>query len=409
MGPPPVRSSGKPRERAEFKPSGNVADVKVRSPARIVGRLPDGSPRASMAKLDSFLKAMVEQSGSDLHVVSGNPPIMRIHGELVRVKAPDLQAQALAAVLQEITPEHIWRQFRETQDADFAYEVEGVARFRVNLFMQRNGPAAVLRVIPADIMTCQELGLPDVVRGLAQYHKGLVLVTGPTGSGKSTTLAAIVDEVNRTRADNILTIEDPVEFVHVPRKALVSHREVGTHTRSFSAALRAALREDPDVILVGEMRDKETIGLAVEAAATGHLVFGTLHTQNAAKTVDRIIEVFPAEEQGQIRSTLADALNAVVAQTLFRRVDRPGRVAALEVMICTPAISNLIREGKTYQIPSALQMGKKDGMQSLDSAIVELLQKGIISEEEALRKAVNKDQLRRSSGGQSPVPAMAAR
>ena len=358
-----------------------------------------------MAKLDTFLRAMVEQNGSDLHVVSGNPPIMRIHGELVRVKAPDLQAQALSTVLEEITPDHIWREFKEHLDADFAYELEGVARFRVNLFMQRNGPAAVLRVIPADIMSCDDLGLPAVVRELAQYHKGLVLVTGPTGSGKSTTLAAIVDEVNRTRADNILTIEDPVEFVHVPKKALVSHREVGTHTQSFATALRAALREDPDVILVGEMRDRETIGLAVEAAATGHLVFGTLHTQNAAKTVDRIIEVFPAEEQGQIRSTLADALNAVVAQTLFRRVDRPGRVAALEVMICTPAISNLIREGKTYQIPSALQMGKKDGMQALDTAISELLRDGVISEEEALRKAINKDQIKRGAmGGAAPRP-----
>lgn len=367
--------------------------------------------RHAMAKLDSFLSAMVEQNGSDLHVVAGNPPIMRIHGDLVRVKAPPLQEETLLAVLEEITPPHIWSEFRIEQDADFAYELAGVARFRVNLFMQRNGPAAVLRVIPADIKSCEDLGLPDAVRNLAQYHKGLVLVTGPTGSGKSTTLAAIIDEVNRSRADNIITIEDPVEFVHQPKKALITHREIGTHTRSFAAALRAALREDPDVILVGEMRDRETIGLAVEAAATGHLVFGTLHTQNAAKTVDRIIEVFPAEEQGQIRSTLADALNAVVAQTLFKRVDKPGRVAALEIMVCTPAISNLVREGKTYQIPSAIQMGKKDGMQSLDGAIMALLEAGRIDPEEAARKAVNKDQLKSRTGGRgamaTPQPVMA--
>lgn len=356
-----------------------------------------------MAKLDSFLVAMEQQGGSDLHMVSGNPPIMRIHGDLVRVKSPPLKADVVEAVLKEITPPDIWAQFVEQQDADFAYELEGVARFRVNLFVQKNGPAAVLRIIPSEILTCDQLGLPDTVRNLATFHKGLVLVTGPTGSGKSTTLASIVNEVNTTRSDNIITIEDPVEFVHEPKKALVSHREVGSHTRSFGTALRAALREDPDVILVGEMRDMETISLAVEAAATGHLVFGTLHTQNAAKTVDRIIEVFPNEEQAQIRSTLADALNAVVAQTLFKRIDKPGRVAALEIMIATPAISNLIREGKTFQIPSAIQVGKKDGMQSLDAHIVELLSQGIIDPDEALRKCVNKEQVQTQVDRMAPV------
>ncbi len=240
-------------------------------------------------------------------------------------------------------------------------------------------------------MTCEQLKLPPQVVELAHLHKGLVLVTGPTGSGKSTTLAAVIDEANRTRNDHILTIEDPVEFVHKSRMALINHREVGSHTRSFAAALRAALREDPDIILVGEMRDLETIRLAIEAAATGHLVFGTLHTNNAAKTVDRIIEVFPADEQQQIRSTLADSLKAVVAQTLFKTIDKPGQVAALEVMLCTPAIANLVREGKTFQIPSLMQTGRGSGMQTLDAAILELLNEKRIDPETAYERAINQE------------------
>jgi twitching motility protein PilT len=293
-------------------------------------------------------------------------------------------------MLYEIAPEDKVKVFEETGDVDFAYEIPNLARYRANFFYQRNGVGAVFREIPTTIMTCEDLGLPPVVKRLATLPRGLVLVTGPTGSGKSTTLAAIINEANRSRKDHILTIEDPIEFVHQSNKAIVNHREVGTHTRSFSAALKGALREDPDIILVGEMRDLETIALAIEASATGHLVFGTLHTSSAPKTVDRIIEVFPVNQQLQIRATLADSIRAVISQTLFRRIDRKGRVAAVEVMIGTPAVRNLIREGKTFQIPGMIQTGKKYGMQSLDEAILRLLNNKIISPDDAYAKADDK-------------------
>ncbi|RJR44973.1 MAG: type IV pilus twitching motility protein PilT [Desulfobacteraceae bacterium] len=343
-----------------------------------------------MAQIDAFFKLMNEQGASDLHLVSGQQPILRIGGELERVKFRVLENDSLKAMLYEIAPEHKVKEFEESGDVDFAYEIPGLARYRANFFQQKYGIGAVFREIPSTILTCEQLGLPGVVRRLASLPRGLVLVTGPTGSGKSTTLAAIVDEANKTRKDHILTVEDPIEFVHKSDKALINHREVSLHTRSFSAALRGALREDPDIILVGEMRDLETISLAIEAAATGHLVFGTLHTISAAKTVDRVIEVFPVTQQEQIRSTLADGIRAVVAQTLFKRRDRKGRVAALEIMIANPAVRNLIREGKTYQIPSMIQTGKKYGMQSLDDAIMELVNKKIISPEDAYSKAVEK-------------------
>ena len=341
-----------------------------------------------MAKLDALFRALDQQDGSDLHLAAGQVPIMRIHGDLVRLKSEVLNDQTVRALLREITPPDLWERYEATGDLDFGYEIEGLARFRCNLFVQKNGAGAVFRLIPSDILTADQLGLPTSVRELARLHKGLVLVTGPTGSGKSTTLAAIIDLANKTRNDHILTIEDPVEFVHRSQVALVNHREVGSHTESFSSALRAALREDPDIILVGEMRDVETIRLAIEAASTGHLVFGTLHTNNAAKTVDRLIEVFPADEQPQIRSTLADSLEAVIAQTLFKTIDKPGRIAALEIMLCTPAISNLVREGKTFQIPSAMQTGKGDGMQTLDAAIIALLEAKRIDPETALDRAL---------------------
>lgn len=342
-----------------------------------------------MAKLDALFRALAQQDGSDLHLAAGQVPIMRIHGDLVRLKSEVLNDQTVRALLREITPHDLWEHYEETGDLDFGYEIEGLARFRCNLFVQKNGAGAVFRLIPSEILTADQLGLPESIRELSKLHKGLVLVTGPTGSGKSTTLAAIIDLANKTRNDHILTIEDPVEFVHRSQMALVNHREVGSHTVSFSSALRAALREDPDIILVGEMRDVETIRLAIEAASTGHLVFGTLHTNNAAKTVDRLIEVFPADEQPQIRSTLADSLKAVIAQTLFKTIDKPGRAAALEIMLCTPAISNLVREGKTFQIPSAMQTGKGDGMQTLDAAIVSLLEGKRIDPEIALDRVLN--------------------
>jgi twitching motility protein PilT len=347
-----------------------------------------------MAQIDAFFKLMNEQGASDLHLISGQQPVLRIQGELERVKYKALDNDTLKAMLYEIAPEEKVKVFEESGDVDFAYEIPGLARYRANFFQQKYGVGAVFREIPSSILTCEQLGLPSVVQRLATLPRGLVLVTGPTGSGKSTTLAAIVDEANKTRKDHILTVEDPIEFVHHSQKAVVNHREVGLHTRSFSAALRGALREDPDIILVGEMRDLETISLAIEASATGHLVFGTLHTTSAAKTVDRVIEVFPVSQQEQIRNTLADGLRAVVAQTLFRRIDKKGRVAALEIMIANPAVRNLIREGKTFQIPSMIQTGKKYGMQSLDDAIMEHLKNKRISADDAYNKANDKGKFR---------------
>jgi len=343
-----------------------------------------------MAQIDAFFKLMHDEGASDLHIVAGQQPILRIRGEMERVKFKVLGNEDLKAMLYEICPEDKIKIFEETGDIDFGYEIPGLARYRSNFFMQRNGIGAVFREIPTDILTCEQLGLPKVISRLANLPKGLVLVTGPTGSGKSTTLAAIVDQANKTRKHHILTVEDPIEFVHKSHKSLVNHREVGTHTKSFSAALRGALREDPDIILVGEMRDLETISLAMEASMTGHLVFGTLHTLNAMKTVDRVIEIFPASHQGQVRSTLADALKAVVSQTLFKRQDIKGRVAALEILIATPAVRNLIREGKTFQIQSVMQTGKKYGMQTLDDAIMELLEKRMISADDAYTNCLDK-------------------
>ncbi|MBU0729491.1 MAG: type IV pilus twitching motility protein PilT [Proteobacteria bacterium] len=336
-----------------------------------------------MAQIDAFFKLMNEQGASDLHMISGQQPVLRIRGDMERVKYNTLNSEELKAMLYEIIPDDKIKKFEETGDLDFGYEIAGLARYRGNLFMQKYGIGAVFREIPNNILTVQQLGLPKVISTLAALPKGMVLVTGPTGSGKSTTLAAIIDEVNRSRKHHILTIEDPIEFVHRSQNCIVNHREIGAHTMSFAAALRGALREDPDVILVGELRDLETIALAMEASMTGHLVFGTLHTLNAAKTVDRIIEIFPAEQQSQVRSTLADALKAVISQTLFKRVDVKGRCAALEILLCTPAVRNLIREGKTYQIPSSMQTGKKFGMQTMDDGILDLLNKKMISPESA--------------------------
>src|SRR3989449_4856149 len=317
-----------------------------------------------MAKIDAFFKLMFDQGASDLHLTSGQQPILRLHGDMERIKYKVLEDGELKAMLYEIAPEIKIKQFEETGDVDFGYEIPGVARFRCNFFNQKYGCGAVFRQIPTKITTAQDLGLPPILTRAAMLNKGLVLITGPTGSGKSTTLAAMVDFSNKHRKDHIITIEDPIEFVHQSQSCLVNHREVGMHTKSFAAALRGALREDPDIILVGEMRDLETIRLALEAAETGHLVLATLHTTNAAKTVDRVIEVFPHEEQGQIRSALSTSLKLVVAQTLLKRVDKKGRCPALEIMLVTPAIANLIRESKTFQIPSAIQVGKQFGMRS---------------------------------------------
>jgi twitching motility protein PilT len=347
-----------------------------------------------MAKIDAFFHLMHEQGASDLHLISGQQPAIRIRGDIERIKYDVLTNDVLKVLLYEITPEHKIKIFEETGDVDFAYEVPGLARYRVNYFQQKNGIGAVFREIPDKILSCAELGLPSVISKLATLPRGLVLVTGPTGSGKSTTLAAIIDEANRLRRDHVITIEDPIEFVHKSQNCIINHREVGLHTRSFAAALRGALREDPDIILVGEMRDLETISLAIEAASTGHLVFSTVHTTSAAKTVDRVIEVFPASEQLQIRSTLADGLRAIVSQVLFKRVDTKGRCVALEICIATPAVRNLIRESKTYQIPSMMQTGKKYGMQLLDDGIMDIYNRGWVSGDEAYIKANDKTRFR---------------
>ncbi len=347
-----------------------------------------------MAKIDAFFKLMNDQGASDLHLVSGQPPALRLRGDMERIKYKVLENDELKAMLYEIAPEDKVKVFEETGDVDFGYEIPGMARYRANFFLQKYGVAAVFRQIPETIMTAEQLGLPPVVSKLASLPRGLVLVTGPTGSGKSTTLAAIIDEANRTRKDHIITVEDPVEFVHKSQSCIINHREVGLHTKTFSAALKGALREDPDIILVGEMRDLETISLAIEAASTGHLVFGTLHTSSAPKTVDRVIEVFPSSEQAQIRSTLSDGLRAVVAQVLFKRIDIKGRCAALEILIANSAVRNLVREGKTHQIASMIQTGKKYGMQLLDDAIMDLLNKGWISGDEAYIKSNDKSRFR---------------
>ncbi|MGH7447728.1 MAG: type IV pilus twitching motility protein PilT [Longimicrobiales bacterium] len=343
-----------------------------------------------MAQIDQFLRLMVQQKGSDLHLTVGSPPVMRQHGELTRVKFRDLAPADLQALLYEIMSPSQKAEFDQSSDIDFAYEIADVARFRVNVFRQRKGMGCVMRTIPSTVLSADQLNLPEGVRRFCKLTKGLVLVTGPTGSGKSTTLAAMVDLINETKPDHILTIEDPIEFVHVNKKGLVNQREIGNHTKSFATALRAALREDPDVILVGEMRDLETISLGLTAAETGHLVFGTLHTSSAGKTVDRIINVFPTDEQEQVRAMLSESLRGVIAQQLLRKADGSGRVAALEIMVGTPAIGNMIREAKTHQITSMIQTGRKDGMQLMDQAILDYLMKKVITPEEAYARAHSK-------------------
>jgi twitching motility protein PilT len=343
-----------------------------------------------MAYVDAFLTMMKECGASDLHLMAGTQPMVRVHGEIERIEHEAMNEDQLKKALYEITPEIKIKVFEESGDVDFAYELPKVGRFRVNFFNQLRGIGAVFRLIPSKILSMEELGLPKNLELFCKLERGLVLVTGPTGSGKSTTLAALIDFINRTRKNHILTIEDPVEFVHTPKLASINHREVGTHTRSFAAALRGSLREDPDVILVGEMRDLETISLALEAASTGHLVFGTLHTQSAPKTIDRIIDVFPAMEQAKVRMTLSEALKGVVAQSLFPKIGG-GRVAALEVLICNVAVANLIRENKTHQIVSIMQTNRKFGMKTLDESIADLLKAKLITAQMAYEKALNKE------------------
>ncbi|HEV8264838.1 MAG TPA: type IV pilus twitching motility protein PilT [Gemmatimonadales bacterium] len=359
------------------------------APRALPGEFAASEYQAAEQRLGKLLLALVQSASSDLHLRVGEPPLFRTHGEIRRTEGPPMKVQDLELLILSIMPERNRGEWKETGDTDFAYEIPGVARYRVNAARDRKGPVAVFRVIPAKVVTVEELGLTDEVQQLCYLTKGLVLVTGPTGSGKSTTLCSLIDLVNRTRTDHIITIEDPIEFVHENKKCLITQRQVHVHTESFKTALRAALREDPDIVLVGEMRDLETIAIAIETAETGHLVFGTLHTTTASSTVDRMIDQFPADRQAQIRVMLSESLKGVISQTLCKKIGG-GRVAAREILLATPAISNLIREGKTFQIPSIIQTSKKLGMLTLNDALLALVEKKVIEPDEAYMKSVEK-------------------
>ena len=342
--------------------------------------------------ISELLAFSVKNKASDLHLSAGLPPLIRVHGDVRRINLPPLDHNEVHDMVYDIMNDAQRKTFDEHLEVDFSFDLPGLARFRVNAFNQDRGAAAVIRTIPSRVLSLEELQAPRVFADLALKPRGLVLVTGPTGSGKSTTLAGMVDHVNNSTYGHVLTIEDPIEFVHEPRKCVINQREVGSHTLSFANALRSALREDPDVVLVGELRDLETIRLALTAAETGHLVFGTLHTSSAAKTIDRIVDVFPAAEKEMVRSMLSESLRAVISQTLMKKTGG-GRIAAHEIMIGTPAIRNLIREGKVAQMFSSIQTGQAQGMQTLDQCLVELVAKGLVSKEEARYKAQNKDSL----------------
>lgn len=358
-------------------------------------------------KIDEILVLAVKVGASDVHLTVGIAPALRLHGLLLPLNAPEWQGkiEVLPDALQPLVPDDTekmakeimkdeqYEKFSQIGELDFSYSIPEIGRFRVNAFKQRGSTALALRLINSRILSFQELGLPEVLSYLARRPRGLVLVTGPTGSGKSTTLASMVDLINRECHHHIITLEDPIEFLHEHKKSIINQREIGLDSSSFASALRVAMREDPDVILVGEMRDPETIGIAITAAETGHLVFGTLHTSSAAQTIDRIIDVFPPHQQAQIKVQLANTIQGVVAQQLIPRIDKPGRVAAIEVMVATPAIRNHIREGKTYQITSQIQTGAKYGMQSLDMSLRMLYQKKVISKEEALNRAFDSESL----------------
>lgn len=336
-----------------------------------------------MATIDELFKLMVEQGASDLHVTSGAAPYLRLHGDMIPLNYRELTNQDVQGLIFEILSEKQKKSFVEKWELDFAYTLTGIGRFRCNIFMQRKGLGGVFRVIPEKIKTAQELNLPPSLMDIIDCERGLILVTGPTGSGKSTTLAALINQINLTREAHIITIEDPIEFVHPNIRSLVNQREVGSHTKTFANALKAALREDPDILLVGELRDLETISLALTAAETGHIVFGTLHTNSAAKTIDRIIDVFPAGQQQQIRTMLAESLRGVIAQTLLSRADGYGRIAAYEILRNSKAVSNLIREGKIHQIPSAMQTGASQGMILFEKYLDDLVKKGKVSANDA--------------------------
>ena len=387
----PVAPTATPKPpRASVIAAAPMVESPVAAPSgALPGEFAASEYQAAEQRLGKLLRALVQSGSSDLHLRVGEPPLFRTHGAIARTQGAPLNVQDLELLVLSIMPERNRGEWKESGDTDFAYEIAGVARYRVNAARDRKGPVAVFRVIPAKVVTVEEMGLSDEVQRLCYLTKGLVLVTGPTGSGKSTTLCALVDLVNRTRSDHIITIEDPIEFVHENKKCLITQRQVHVHTESFKSALRAALREDPDIVLVGEMRDLETIAIAIETAETGHLVFGTLHTTTAASTVDRIIDQFPADRQAQIRVMLSESLKGVISQTLCKKIGG-GRVAAREILLATPAIANLIREGKTFQIPSIIQTSKRLGMLTLNDALMDLVERKVVEPDEAYMKAVEK-------------------
>src|SRR5438876_318349 len=402
----PMENSGAPASAAQAAAAGAPAPAAQRAPAVAGGPAPAPTPIAAPSvglpvdfaagqyktaerALGELLKALVQSQSSDLHLRVGEPPVFRTHGEMKRQASPAVGSEQLELMLLAVMPDRNRTEWKETGDSDFAYEIRGLARFRVNAARDRKGPFAVFRVIPAQVVTVDQLAISKEVQQLCYLTKGLVLVTGPTGSGKSTTLCALIDLINRTRTDHIITIEDPIEFVHENKQCVITQRQVGVHTEGFKRALRAALREDPDIVLVGEMRDLETIAIAIETAETGHLVFGTLHTTTAASTVDRMIDQFPADRQAQIRVMLSESMKGVISQTLCKKING-GRVAAREILLSTPAIANLIREGNTFQIPSIIQTSKKLGMVTLNDALLELVEKKVIDPDEAFVKSVEK-------------------
>jgi twitching motility protein PilT len=387
----PAPKPREPEPEAEFAPPAQLPTQPAIPAERLV--YDTGLAGGTTAEIDRLLFAMLERKASDLHISTGAPPILRIDGEMLPIAGEKpLSAEAVQKALLPIVPPRNREEFSKTHDSDFAYELPGRARFRVNVFVDLHGMGAVLRVIPTKILTVDDLNLPKELLTLCHMPKGLVLVTGPTGSGKSTTLAALIDYINRNRTAHVITIEDPIEFVHPNKKCLVNQRQVGEHTDSFKRALRAALREDPDIVLLGEMRDLETVSIAIETAETGHLVFGTLHTSSAPSTIDRIIDQYPADQQNQIRVMLSSSLKGVICQMLCKKVGG-GRVAALEVMLSLPSIANLIREAKIFQIPSIMQTGRKIGMTLMNDSLLKLAKDGVISAEEALSKTYDKTTL----------------